>query len=98
MRWMEPNAEQVAGWKEWVANRPRKVRTVAKRFDPWTLYQLGNVRCRLYCFDDPHDGGPVTVKVDILACDNPGGILFMERRVFGVKPSELKPVAEEAKA
>ncbi len=36
----EPSEEQKKLWREWLEVRPERVRMVAQRFDPWTVYRL----------------------------------------------------------
>jgi hypothetical protein len=39
-RFCDPTPDEESGWNAWVAERPEKVRNVAERFDPWSLYRL----------------------------------------------------------
>lgn len=38
----EPSEEQKKLWHEWLEARPERVRAVAQRFDPWTVYRLAS--------------------------------------------------------
>jgi hypothetical protein len=88
-RLQEPTAEQEAGWKAWVAERPENVRRVAERFDPWSLYQMKGTgqRCTLVSFGED-ENGKVTVKVSITGKYN---FVTFDRHVFGVDPDDLEP-------
>lgn len=44
-------------------------------------------RVTLYSVDEPEDGSPPTLKVDVLGRFN---LLAFDRRVFGVSPSDLE--------
>jgi hypothetical protein len=83
----EPTADQEAGWKAWVAERPPEIRAVAERFDPWSLYRLKSTgqRCTLYSFSE---GQPVTMTVDFTGEHN---LMVFDRRVFGIDPNDLEP-------
>lgn len=88
MRYVEPTAEQLQGWKDWVADRPEEVRTVAERFDPWTLYRLKSSghRVTVGAFDEEQDG-KVTLRVNVTGEFN---FVTFERSVFGVNPDDLE--------
>jgi len=85
----EPTEEQRAGWAEWVAERPEAVRLVAEKFNPWALYRLktSNHRVTLVSFDEPKDGSPVTLRVNVTGEFNR---VAFERCVFGIKPEDLE--------
>ena len=88
---MEPTPEQVQGWDEWVSERPQSVRETLQRYDlkPWRLYRLKGTgqRVTLYSVDEPEDGSPPTLKVDVSGHFN---LLMFDRRVFGIKPEDLE--------
>ena len=83
-RFAQPTPDQEAGWKEWVSERPGCVRTIAERFDLWTLYRMKSTgdRCTLYSFNE--NG---TVKVNITGEYN---MTLFDRQVFGVDPDDLE--------
>lgn len=87
-RFHEPTPEQEAVWGQWVAERPDKVREVAQRFDPWTLYQMKNTGqlVYVYSFGEEADGS-VTMTVDITGQFN---LIAFDQRVFGIDPDNLK--------
>lgn len=89
-RFNEPEPEQEAGWKEWVAGRPPNVRAVAERFEPWSLYRMKDTgqRVTISSFGEGKDG-KVSLTVDVRAQFNPG--LDFERGVFGIDPDNLEP-------
>jgi hypothetical protein len=88
-RFMEPTAEQLAGWHAWVAARPAHVRAVAQRFDPWSLYRLktSGHRVVLASFGEQEDGG-VSLTVSVTGRFN---CVVFDRYVFGIDPEELEP-------
>lgn len=88
--WFEPTDNDRAGWAEWVAQRPEKVRAVAERFEPWKLYRLksSSHRVTLVSFDQPKDESqPVTLKVHVSGDFNR---VAFERTVFGILPEDLE--------
>lgn len=85
VRYVEPTAEQVSLWDNWVASRPAIVREIAERFDPWSLYLLRTTGQRVTIAAISEDG---TVRVNVLAEFN--ATLF-ERSVFGIDPDDLEP-------
>lgn len=88
MRHTEPTPEQIEGYKKWVAERPERVRKVAERLDPWTLYRLktSNQRVCLLGFDEEQDGR-VTVRITVSGEFN---LVTFERDVFGIDPDDLE--------
>ena len=88
---MDPTPEQVQDWDEWVSERPKAVRETLQRYDlkPWKLYRLhgSGHRVTLYSVDEPEDGSPPTLKVDVSGRFN---LLAFDRRVFGIKPEDLE--------
>ena len=88
---MDPTPEQQQNWDVWVNDRPDAVRETLQRYDlkPWRLYRLKGTgqRVVLYSVDEPEDGSPPTVKVDVLGRFN---LLAFDRRVFGIKPDDLE--------
>lgn len=87
-RIVEPTSEQEAGYRDWVASRPPHVRTVAERFDPWSLYRLkSGHRVTVLSFGEAKDGC-VTLTVNVSGEFN---LLAFERQVFGVPPDDLEP-------
>ncbi len=84
----EPTSEQKAGWSQWIAERPDKVREVAERIDPWTLYRMKDTdqRVTLYSFGEQPDGS-VTLTVDITGEFN---LISFDQQVFGIDPDDLE--------
>lgn len=86
-----PTAEQVAGWKAWVASLPENVRIVADRFEPWSLYRMKSTGQRVtICSFQEDQHGAVTLTVNVTADYN---LIVFERRVFGVHPDDLETCA-----
>lgn len=83
MKYVEPTEEQLALWKEWLAERPEEVRKVAERFDPWTLYRMKSTGQRVTLLAVGEDG---TVRVNVTGEFN---LLSHERAVFGIDPDDL---------
>ena len=90
-RWTEPDDEEVAAWKEWVATRPDVVRKIAERLEPWSLYRLKDTGQRVTLYSISEDG---TVTVDITGQYN---AMLFDRQVFGINPNDLEPCALPAK-
>jgi hypothetical protein len=87
-RFYDPTPEQQKGWDEWVASRPPNVRTVAEKFDPWSLFRMDTGhRCTIASFAEDPDG-KVTVTVNITGDHN---LTMFDRRVFGIDPATLQP-------
>jgi hypothetical protein len=86
-RFKEPTPEQEQGWKEWVASRPDRVRAVAERFEPWTLYRLKTTGDRVTILGFS-EGDPITMDVSITGEFN---LIMFDRRVFGIDPNDLEP-------
>lgn len=88
-RIVEPTPEQERKWKKWVEGRPENVRSVAERFDPWSLYRLKSTgqRVTVYSFGEEKDGS-VTLTVDITGEFN---YIVFDRQVFGIDPNDLEP-------
>ncbi len=83
-RYHTPTAEQEQAWREWVETRPPVVRTIAERFDPWTLYRLNTTGQRVTLHSISEDG---TVTVNVLGDFN---FVVNERAVFGINPDHLE--------
>lgn len=83
-----PTKEEERVYRDWIASRPEKVKAVAERFDPWSLYRMKSTghRVTLHSFDE-NKNGTITLKVDVTGDFNT--VLF-ERRVFGVDPDDLE--------
>jgi len=98
-RWTTPTDEQVQAYADWADGRPEPVKTLAKRFDPWSLYRLKHPddpetlghRVTIQAFCD--DG---TIIVDVTGQFN---LIGFGRRVFGIDPGDLTecelPAADE---
>lgn len=83
MRYTEPTQWQERAWAEWVASRPSRVRAIAERFDPWTLYQMQSTGQRVTVCSISEDG---TVTVAVTGQFN---LVMFDRQVFGVNPNDL---------
>lgn len=88
-RLVDVSPEQEAAWRAWVAERPTKVRTIAERFDPWSLYMMKSTgqRVTVYSFGE-EDNGRVTLTVNVTGQFN--AVMF-DRSVFGIDPDDLEP-------
>jgi hypothetical protein len=98
-RWTNPTDEQVQSYADWADGRPEPVKSLAMRFDPWTLYRLTNP-------DNPDDPGH---RVTIHGYSEDGTLIVnvtgrfnligFGRRVFGILPDDLVecdlPAADE---
>lgn len=84
----EPTDEMKTHWAEFVASRPDAVRKVAEKFNPWTLYRIGEEgnRVTLYSLSE-HEDGSVTMTVNVTGQFN---FVIHERQVFGINPEDLK--------
>lgn len=88
-KWFEPDEEQLVAWREFLEQLPANgvARASAEKFPPWELLRLapdvGGQRVIPYSYSDD---GMLTVAV--LGKFN---LLWMERKVFGIKPEELEP-------
>lgn len=83
-RFIQPTPEQEKDWLKWVSERPTKVRKIAERFEPWSLYRLqGRERVTIYSFCED---GTVTVVVS-----KEWNLVTFERRVFDINPNDLVP-------
>jgi hypothetical protein len=80
-----PSKKQKAQWRKWVAERPRKVRKVAERFDPWSLYRMKSTGQRVTIRGFYEDG---TLSVTVSGRFN---LTLFERYVFGIDPADLEP-------
>ena len=80
-RFYEPTPQQVKGWKKWAAKRPPVIKALAERFDPWTLYRMGEDRVFVRGFSDD---GTLTVAVT-----RHFNLVLFDRDVFGVPPDKL---------
>lgn len=85
MRVAEPSAEQLAGWEEWKTTLPPRVRTVADRLDPWTLYRMKSTGQRV-TVQSIADDGSLTVAVT-----GKFNLVSHERAVFGIDADDLEP-------
>jgi hypothetical protein len=81
----EPSDEDIREWLKWVEERPEPVKSIAKRFDPWSLYRFrdGGQRATLVSISE---NGTVTVRVT-----GEFNIVMFDRDVFGVNPDDLEP-------
>ena len=87
MRYADPTADMLREWATWLAARPERVRLVAEKFDPWTLYRLASSGHRVFIvsFDEAVDGH-VLLRVGVSGEFN---ALAFERTVFGIEPEDL---------
>lgn len=91
MNWTTPEQEHRDAWSEWLAERPENVRTVAERFDPWTMYRLTTTgqRCQVIGFHETSDEAtPVTVYI-YAEHETLGPMSGVQ--VFGIDPATLVP-------
>ena len=88
-RFEEPTRKQEQIWNAWVRKRPPAVRTVAERFDPWSLYRMksSGQRVTIVSFGE-HEDGSVTLTVNVTGQFN---FVTFDRSVFGVDPDDLEP-------
>jgi hypothetical protein len=88
-RWYEPTPDNIAAWNAWVTERPERVRQVAERFTPWTLYRMKSTgqRVVLCSFGESTDDTPVTLTVSVTGKFN---AVAFERNVFGIPPEDLE--------
>jgi hypothetical protein len=89
-RVMQPTEKQQRAWERWVRKRPKAVREVAERFDPWSLFLLKSTGDRVVIigFGERKDS-PTTLDVAVLNDFNPE--VLIDRNVFGVPPDDLEP-------
>jgi hypothetical protein len=88
-RLQEPSPEEEKAYKRWLRSRPKGVRKVAARIDPWTLYRLKTTgqRVTIYSFSEQKDGA-VTLTVSVTGQFNP---VVFDKNVFGISPDDLEP-------
>jgi hypothetical protein len=81
--------EQERAWAAWLAERPPAVRAVAERLPPNRLYLLKTSKHRVMVlsFQEPKNGGPITITVAVIGKYN---FMFFDRQVFGVNPDDLE--------
>jgi hypothetical protein len=76
---------------EWYQTRPEHVRKVIDQCPPYFLYQMNTGHnAFIYSYTEHEDDQSVTLTVTITNEWN--AMILMERRVFGVLPSELTPI------
>lgn len=83
-RFVEPEAEHIGLWRDWVASRPPIVRAIAEKLEPWKLYRLKGSGHRVTLYSINENG---TVTVNVTGRFN--AVMF-ERCVFGVDPNDLE--------
>lgn len=84
----DPRPDQLAAWSAWVASRPKIVREMAERINPWTLYRLKTTDQRVTLVSFAEDR---TVRVRVTSEHN--GPWVVDREVFGINPDDLEPAA-----
>lgn len=84
-RYTEPTEEQLKSWKEWVESRPKSIRKLAERFDPWSLYKMKSTG-HLVMVSAFHEDNTLTVLVTA-----DFNVILHERKVFGIDPDDLEP-------
>jgi hypothetical protein len=92
-RFMNPTPEQETAWLEWVATRPEAVRSVVRRFEPWSLYRLKTTGHRVIVRavgETEDDDGNVTIDLRVLISGE-FNLLVFDREVFGINPDDLEP-------
>ena len=93
-RWVEPTPEQYAAWQKWVEERPESIREVARKYEPWKLYQmfaddgkpLSRVTILSIAEPEPPKYPTPTMTVSIRGQFN---LCAFERDVFGIPPHRL---------
>lgn len=85
VRIYDPSPTQERAWAKWVASRPEPVRSIAQRFDPWTLYRMKSTGQRVTMASIFENG---TVSVNITGEHN---LIAFDRNVFGIDPNDLTP-------
>lgn len=83
-RFIEPRGKQERHWRIWVSTRPPKVRAIAERFDPWSLYRMRTTGQRVTIRSFADDG---TVSVAVTGQFN---AVLHDAEVFGVNPDDLE--------
>jgi len=83
--------EQLAGWEEWVSNRPESVQNNAKQY-PAGIYRLKTTG-KIGTIVSYEEDGTVTMRFPFEW--NPQQILFGSRRVFGIDPQNLEEIASK---
>lgn len=84
-RVIKPTVENVREWLKWVKERPEPVKSIAERFDPWSLYRFRDSHQRVTLVSI-NENGTVTVRVT-----GEFNIVAFDRDVFGVNPDDLEP-------
>lgn len=84
-RFEKPTARQERGYAKWGKSRPEPVRSMAERFEPWSLYRLKSTGERVVVTSFLDDG---TLTVVVSGRFN--RVIF-ERSVFGIDPDDLEP-------
>jgi hypothetical protein len=88
---MEDNIWENEEFSDWVKDRPQKIQEVIKKCPPNKKYRLSNGHFPVYIYSYyEEEGGDVKLKVDVVSP-------FFPRRVFGVKPEDLKIWEEKYK-
>lgn len=100
----EMTDEQRAGWDEWVASRPERVRTLIEQLPPWQYWKIKDTghKCSILSYDEPVDpAAPVTVKVYVAPDQVRPQLAAMfpdtardGYAVFGLGPETLEPWVE----
>lgn len=80
----QPTSKQEIEWKAWVESRPEPVRSIAMRFDPWSLYLMKSTGHRVGIYSFSEDG---TITVAVTGEFN---AVAFDRRVFGISPEDLE--------
>lgn len=86
---VQPTLEQRQLWAAWIAELPDCLQTVARHFNPWTLYRLITTeqRVTVAAFHEPkYPGGKVSLTVNVTGEFN---LLTHDRAVFGIDPNHL---------
>lgn len=84
-KYAEVTPEQEAAWQAWVKERPPKVRAIAERFRPDTLYRLKTTGQRGIIYSIGEDE---TVTMDFPVEYNPMSIFNLQ--VFGLDPNDIE--------
>lgn len=83
-RHVQPTKEEEAEYAEWVAGLPEPCRSVAQRFDIWTLYRMNSTGHRII-INGFNENGTLSVVVN-----GRFNAVIHDRVVFGIDPDDLE--------
>jgi len=87
-KFTQPTPEQEQMWKEWLDSKEPRIREVAQRFNPWTLYRLKSSghRVTIYGVNEFSDG---SIRIGVNVTGEFNAVAF-DRSVFDAKPEDLE--------